>query len=227
MAGLETGPGLLPQQVIERQKVILKIGEIIPTGKRDFTNRATFIVEANDAPARTTFFCPYLLNYDPNLYGLRISRYATVLLLDRNDQLQRAPILSQDLRMVDLDNSGKGIVGESGYVLQRYFRLSGKRITKRRLDRILGEADQGIKPPAFSEDSFIKVDKDLAGQTLLVLTIDPGPYRPDLNQDAVVIDPESRKLVEREVTKPLSLQRWSQLPLTADQLRQITWLYPT
>lgn len=225
MAEFETGPDTLPHTVMLRQRRLVRSAEILSHQQADFTDIGTFdVIGEGLIGFRETLFSPILLDHKPKFCRLRLSGNGTVLLLDQENNLLRAPILAEDLRIVNIFNSGEGVVGESGYILLKHYRLETRRITHRRLDRILKMADEGIKPPFFSQFTFTKVDKDLVGKTLRVLNFDLMPAWPLIN-DAVVIDTEDRKLIAREVRKPLDMERWLS-QIIGDQYRQIDWIYP-
>lgn len=102
-----------------------------------------------------------------------------------------------------------GDVHESGYVLRDHlYHLEDKLLNREEFANILKLADAGQKPLGFDLSTRVKVDPALVGKSLWIGIFEFEFGRPAWDRDAVVVDQETRQMIEREVTRPLSRERW-------------------
>lgn len=148
-----------------------------------------------------------LSEYDPG--QTMLSTFKGQLIVRNRQGLVLKSIPPSAIRRIGIEPE-MGIVQESGYVLANHLYIleDDRRIKMKEFDRILQLADRGHRPPACDEDTRVKVDPALSGKNLWIGIFEFELERDPMDRDAVVIDPETRQMIEREVTRPLSRERW-------------------
>lgn len=165
-----------------------------------------------EVPYYNRMWTPKLLDYDPKECSLDTYR-AQLIVRDKKDRRILKSIPPEETRRIDF-GTGFGKVGKSGYILTDHFYSLGKRkgLKSEGFEEILISADLGQEPADFDNQVEVKVDPALysPGKELLVIVFQPDLSRtvPLWRKDAVVVDPETRQMVEREVVYPLSYERW-------------------
>lgn len=156
-----------------------------------------------------TMWTAKLLDYD--LEQTKLSTYRGQLIVQDGENKVLKSIPPEEIRKVGIE-AERGIVRASGYVLggDRYYPLgSRKDILVDEYEQILIAAEAGLEPPGFEESTRVKVDPALAGKELWIGIFDLELGRSDVwDREAVVIDLETRAMIEREVLRPLSAERW-------------------
>jgi len=196
----------------EHNYYILKNERIVRRSRspdRDFSELGTFMTGHDGDRLITRFmWAQKLLDYDPK--ECRLSIYQGQLIVRKLDNTVLKSIPPQEIREVDDIESERGIVRRSGYVLADHFYSVGhrERINVEDFENILESADNGQEPFAFSHFLRVKVDPTLIGRELWMCIFKPDFDIGVWDTDAVVIDPETRKLVDREVLHPLSPKKW-------------------
>lgn len=212
MAGrtLEIGP--LSKREILYQSLILQGSRVPGWRGRYFTQVGTFGLEETKADVTITYnmWAAKLLEFDPRDSRLSIYR-GQLIVHDKGNQVLKS-IPPEEIRRV-APLSEDGIVRESGYVLaDHFYSLGDKSIGADEFEGILSSADGGKAPPAFDPYIRVKVDPALVGRKLWIGVLDPGLIGPWWDMDAVVIDPEERIMIAREVVRPLAPETWGKAP---------------
>lgn len=149
----------------------------------------------------------YLLKYDPKQTILTTFRGQLIVRNQQNSILESIP--PSEIRRVGPE-SEIGVVQKSGYVLANHFYTfrGNQGIGMEEYDQILQLADKDRRTPVTDEHTRVKVDPVLQGKKLWVCIFDLELARTIWDREAVVIDPETRQMIEREVLRPLSAKRW-------------------
>ncbi len=148
-----------------------------------------------------------LLAYNPN--QCKLTTYQGQLIVRDSENRVLKSIPPAQIRRLSIE-SERGTVRESGYVLaDHYYVIDGQEgIQVDEFEQILRSADEGKEPTGFSHYTMVKVDPELAGRELWVGVFEFELSRDVWDRDAVVVDPETRQMIAREVGRPLHPERW-------------------
>lgn len=204
----------LGEQDREKNRGLLRSGRVcILTGGYTFKTPGTFELlvpgPRNSEPRRELMWAN-LFRYDPQRFTLETSsEEGDLLVLNKfHDLVKKIP--PQNVRVVDDTLSEIGIVRKSGYVLGRFsYPLGKEKVPTNEFEKILVRAEEGIRPPAYKEIPYVKVDSDpdLVGHRVHVLFFQSTEGKNIWERDAVVIG-LARKLIKRQILRPLSETRW-------------------
>lgn len=221
----KTGPTPLNPRELAIVRSVVKNGHIPSLGRkhRHFNDMGTFLVKeqrltnrSSPAACSTLLWSCELMKYNPDLYRIKFSKSGNLRLFNLHKE-EVCWISAKEVRIVHRGLSGKVTARESGFVLPdedyyikrsglgfpRSYFFRGVGLSTEELHQILVTATNPLpeEPPDYLELPFVKVSPDVAGKRLKLLVFSQG-------RDAVVVNPETRQLVEREVTFPLSRARW-------------------
>lgn len=199
-----TGIRPLHDESVKYNLLLLKNSRIVEGEGRYFGELGTFTLEPielrslSEIPPTIAMWTQKLLDYDPK--ECKLSIYQGQVIVSKLDNTVLKSIPPRDIRRIDVVDSEMGIVRKSGYVLANHFYSVGQRggINVEEFERILESVDDGQEPLGFSPYRRVKVDPTLVGRKLWVCIFEPD-FRPIWYRDAVVIDPETRKLVDRKI----------------------------
>lgn len=161
-----------------------------------------------------TMWSPELLGLDAESLKLRVNQVGNVIVTDvQNNQVRT--IYPSQIRKIDRLTGhlrGRQLVGESGYLLSAGKDIIGDKIVEPAdIEALLVQAEKGDKPKSEFVDYryfAIKVDPGLRGRELLRLNFYFLYPEPEWVKDAVVIDPQTGKLVSRKIYHPFAPHRW-------------------
>lgn len=181
--------------------------------KQHFSAAGTFRLGTSysspDNVALSYMWTPALLEFDPKCTKLTTFKGQLIVEDSQNKVLRSIP--PQNIRRVGME-AEMGEVQASGYVLaNHWYPLEGldKKPDRKQFEDILVRAEAGHKkPPGFDPFTRVKVDPALAGRELWIGMLEYELGREIWDRDAVVIDLKTRKMVEREVLRPLARERW-------------------
>lgn len=179
-----------------------------PLGTFRLMNRPRYGLLAHDR----VMWAEKLLGYDPE-QSVLTTYMGQLIVRDRQNTVLKS-IPPSELRLVGTE-AEMGIVRESGYVLANHFYPLGEKgaMQAEEFDEILRSADAGQKPSDFDYNPRVKVDPALCGKKLWIGMFEFETDRSDVwDRDAVVVDPETRQLIAREVMRPLSRKHWVKTP---------------
>lgn len=204
----------LGEQDISWHYMQLNSSTIVPSrNAKDFSPLGTFAIMERQInrsgyySSPKTMWAQRLLDYDPEASKLTIERGQLIVRDSQRNVLKSIP--PRDVRQIGIE-AEIGTVRKSGYVLaDHFYPLGAKRdMAAEEFEGILKAVEEGQASPGFSDEPRVKVDSILCGKKLWIGMFEFELGRDDIyDRDAVVIDPETRQMIEREVVHTLSYQR--------------------
>lgn len=215
--------GLFPNSPEQQSFIRNKLAASTVLHRGDFTPYGTFeILEKNssgqiwEVPTPSdAMWSPQLLGLDPRKLKIRTNKVGNIIVIDRNDSLI-STIYSPEVRQIDrLGGHRHQFVGASGYLLSREEVVGIEKLDSSAIEELLRQAEAGIAPRVQTRDDrffAVKVDPSLAGRELVRLDFRFSFADPEWVKDAVVIDPQTYKLVPRRIYHPFAPHRWGDIP---------------